>query len=170
MPNAEGKTTSASIRLAWETKTPLNVDPQMPHRLHIRPARNYTQSSPGRNRVLHGVLVLAVIVAGLLWRASFMPLPPSVAKYGGYTLWSLMVFLGLGFLLARASTLVVALLALTFSWGVEFSQLYQAPWIDAIRATLPGRLVLGSTFNLPDLPAYALGVGLGAWAEWRLRR
>jgi hypothetical protein len=119
--------------------------------------------------VLYAGLALAVVACGLLWRASFMPLPPVVTKYGGDALWALMVFVGFGFLLPRASTLVVALLALTFSWGVEFSQLYHAPWIDAIRATLPGRLVLGSTFNWPDLPAYALGVGVGVWAEWRLR-
>jgi hypothetical protein len=62
------------------------------------------------------------------------------------------------------------LLALAFAWGVEFSQLYHAPWIDAVRATLPGRLVLGTTFNWPDLLAYALGVGLGALEDWRLLR
>ena len=80
-----------------------------------------------------------------------------------------MVFAGFGFLLPRASTLVVALLALTFSWSVEFSQLYHAPWIDAIRATIPGKLVLGNTFNWLDLPAYAVGIALGALVEWRLR-
>jgi hypothetical protein len=80
-----------------------------------------------------------------------------------------MVFLGFGFLLPRAPTLTITMLALSFSWGVEFSQLYHAPWINAIRATIPGRLVLGSTFNWPDLPAYAIGIGAGAWAEWRLR-
>jgi hypothetical protein len=142
----------------------------MSHRLHIRPARNYAhQPSTTRNRVLYAGLALAVVAAGLLWRASFMPLPPVVSKYGGDALWALMVFVGFGFLLLRAPTLVVALLALTFSWGVEFSQLYHAPWIDALRATIPGRLVLGNTFNWPDLPAYAAGVALGAWAEWRLR-
>ena len=119
--------------------------------------------------MLYAGLALAVIAAGLLWRSGFIPLPPVVSKYGGDALWALMVFVGFGFLLPRARTLVVALLALTFSWGVEFSQLYHAPLIDAVRATLPGRLVLGSTFNWPDLPAYALGVGIGAWAEWRLR-
>lgn len=80
-----------------------------------------------------------------------------------------MVFVGFGFVFPRASTLTLALLALTFSWSVEFSQLYHAQWIDAVRATIPGRLVLGSTFNWPDLAAYALGIGLGAWTEWRLR-
>jgi hypothetical protein len=141
----------------------------MQHRLHIRPARIHAQVS-SRNRLLYAALAVAVVAAGLLWRASFMPLPPFLSKYGGDALWALMVFVGFGFLFHRASTLVAALLALTFSWGVEFSQLYHAPWIDAVRATLPGRLVLGSTFNWPDLPAYALGVVLGACVEWRLQR
>ena len=118
----------------------------------------------------YGVLAVAVVAAGLFWRSGFIPLPPVLSKYGGDALWALMVFVGCRFLLPRASTLTVALLALTFAWGVEFSQLYHAPWLDAVRATLPGRLVLGNTFNWPDLPAYALGIGLGAWAEWRWRR
>jgi hypothetical protein len=144
----------------------------MQHRLHIRPARNYTTRPPAssRNRVLYAVLAVAVVARGLLWRSGFIPLPPSLSNYGGDALWALMVFVGFGFLFSRASTLVVALLSLSFSWGVEFSQLYRAPWIDAVRATVPGRLVLGTTFNWPDLLAYALGIALGAWAEWCLRR
>jgi Protein of unknown function (DUF2809) len=140
----------------------------MPHRLHIRPARNYAPPS-SRNRVLYAALAVAVVAAGLLWRSGLIPLPPSLSNYGGDTLWALMVFVGFGFLLPRASTAMIALLALAFSWGVEFSQLYHAPGIDAIRATLPGRLVLGNTFNWIDLVAYALGIGLGAVVERRLR-
>lgn len=140
----------------------------MQHRLHIRPARNHTPPS-SRNRAVYAALAVAVVAAGLLWRSGFIPLPPDLSNYGGDALWALMVFAGCGFLFPRASTLTLALLALTFAWGIEFSQLYHAPWIDAVRATLPGRLVLGSTFNWPDLPAYALGVGIGAWAEWRWR-
>ena len=147
---------------------PLYVRPRMERHLHIRPSRSDNRPSP-RNRVLYAGLVLAVITAGMLWRSSFMPLPSVVSKYGGDALWALMVFVGFGFLVPRASTTVLSLMALTFSWGVELSQLYHAPWIDAVRATLPGRLVLGSTFNWPDLPAYALGIGLAAWAEWRWR-
>jgi len=140
----------------------------MQHRLHIRPARNYPPS-PRRNRAVYALLALAVVAAGLFWRSGVIPLPGWLSNYGGDALWAVMVFLGLGFLLPRASTLTVAMLALTFAWGVEFSQLYRAPWIDAIRATLPGRLVLGNTFNWPDLLAYAVGIACTAWAEWRLR-
>lgn len=140
----------------------------MQHRTHIRPARTYGPP-PSRSRILYALLAVAVIATGLLWRSGLIPLPPSLSNYGGDALWALMVFLGFGFLLPRTSTGMIALLALAFSWGIEFSQLYQAPWIDAIRATLLGRLMLGNTFNWIDLAAYALGIGLGAWAEWRLR-
>jgi hypothetical protein len=133
----------------------------MPHRLHIRPARNYAPPL-SRSRVLYAVLALAVVAAGLLWRSGLIPLPQWLSNNGGDALWALMVFLGFGFLMPRKTTGMIALLALAFSWGVEFSQLYHAPWIDSIRATLPGRLVLGSTFNWPDLIAYAVGIALGA--------
>ena len=137
----------------------------MQHRLHIIPARKYTSQTPTRSRGLYLVLAIAVLAVGLLWRSPLVNMPEGFSKYGGDALWALMVFVGFGFLLPRASMLTLALLALTFAWAVEFSQLYHAPWIDAVRATLPGRLILGTTFNWPDLPAYALGIGLGACCE-----
>lgn len=141
----------------------------MPYRLHIQPTRTYRLPA-SRSRALYGLLLAAVITTGLLWRSRLMPLPPFALKYGGDALWALMVFVGFGLLLPRRSTLLLAALAIGFSTAVEFSQLYHAPWIEALRATLPGRLILGSTFNWPDLPAYALGVALGACAEVCLRR
>jgi len=54
-----------------------------------------------------------------------------------------------------------ALIALAFSFLIEFSQFYHAPWIDAIRATTIGGLVLGFTFVWRDLLCYTVGVGLG---------
>ncbi len=126
------------------------------------PAQEYR---PPRSRPLQALLVVLVMVSGLIWRSHLIPLPPAVAKYGGDALWALLVFFGCGFVFSKTSTLRIALAALCFAWAVEFSQLYHAPWIDTIRATRIGRLVLGSTFNWPDLPAYALGIALGALAE-----
>lgn len=145
----------------------------MQHRLQIQPVWVYTRK-PARKRArirpLYVLLVIAVVAAGLFWRSGIIPLPQWLSNSGGDALWALMVFVGFGFLLPRTSTLALALLALGVAWGVEFSQLYRAPWIDAVRATIPGRLVLGNTFYGPDLIAYAVGVSLGAWAEWRWRR
>lgn len=92
-------------------------------------------------------------------------MPGFVVKYGGDALWSMVVFFALAMVFTRATTLRVALMAMVFSWSIEFLQLYHAPWIDSIRSTLLGRLVLGSTFNSPDLVAYAIGVVLASFAD-----
>jgi hypothetical protein len=125
---------------------------------------------PTRSRPLYIILSVLVIAAGLLWRSRFLPLPSFLTKYGGDALWALLIFVGLGFVFNKASTQRLAFGALCFSWAVEFSQLYHAPWIDMIRSTLPGRLILGSTFNWPDLPAYAFGIAIGAVVEFSFRR
>jgi Protein of unknown function (DUF2809) len=121
-----------------------------------------------RKRVHYVALSLAVVAAGLLWRSGLIPLPHALSNLGGDALWAMMVFFGFGFLLPQASPRRVAALALAFAWSIEFSQLYHAAWIDAIRDTIPGKLILGNTFNWPDLPAYAAGIALGLLIDWRL--
>jgi len=111
------------------------------------------------------LLTALVIGAGLLWRSGRLPLSSFVAKYGGDSLWALMVFLCFGFVFRRSSTLRISLAAVCFAWSVELLQLYHAPWIDAIRSTRPGQLVLGSSFNSPDLIAYVAGIAVGALGE-----
>jgi hypothetical protein len=54
--------------------------------------------------------------------------------------------------------------------AVELSQLYRAPWIDAIRATRAGGLVLGSGFDPRDLLAYLVGVAGAALIEAAVAR
>ena len=114
-----------------------------------------------RNRPIYATLAALVIGLGLLWRSGLFPLSDFLSKYGGDALWALVVFLGFGFIFSRSSTLRVGLIAICFAWSIEFSQLYHAPWIDAIRATRLGGLVLGSSFNVPDLFAYAVGIAIG---------
>ena len=114
---------------------------------------------------MYAVLAALVIATGLLWRSGLLPLPSFVAKYGGDSLWALVVFLCFGFAFRRSSTVRIGLSALCFAWSVEFLQLYHAPWIDSIRSTRVGRLVLGASFNSPDLIAYVIGIALGILAE-----
>lgn len=90
-----------------------------------------------------------------------------MSKYGGDALWALLVFCGFGFLFNRISTQRLSLVSLAFAWMIEFLQLYHAPWINSIRAMRLGHLGLGSTFNWPDLVAYALGIAIGALVEIR---
>lgn len=105
---------------------------------------------------------VAVVASGLLLRSSVLQAPPFLKKYGADALWALLVFLLIRFLGPRWKISRSAGVAVAISAGVEVSQLYHAPWIDALRATRLGALVLGSVFNWPDFPAYATGIAVGA--------
>lgn len=114
-----------------------------------------------RTRLLALGLTVLVVPLGLASRRKSLPWPTFFATYAGDTLWALLVFLLLRFLAPRRSALVVAAVALAFSFGIEFSQDLHTPWLDAARRTLPGRLVLGAGFLWSDLVCYSVGVLLG---------
>jgi len=127
-------------------------------------------SPPVRSRWRYAFAVAATIAVGLASRAYAAHLPWWLAKNAGDALYATMVFFGFGFLATRAKTSMVAFAAMAFCVAIEFMQLYRAPWIDAVRATTPGRLVLGQGFHAFDLVCYGLGVGLGVGLELAVRR
>jgi glycopeptide antibiotics resistance protein len=53
-------------------------------------------------------------------------------------------------------------IALTLSYAIELSQLYQAAWINGIRDTRLGGLLLGHGFLWSDLLCYTVGITFGA--------
>lgn len=118
-----------------------------------------------RNRTNYFLLTGVVIGTGLASRKFSGVLHDSINLYLGDTLWALMIYLMIAFLLPRQSIVKVAVLSLAFCFIIEISQLYHAPWIDAIRSTRLGGLVLGFGFLWSDLLAYSMGVALGAIFE-----
>jgi hypothetical protein len=133
------------------------------------PVAAHGEPPRARRRWRYAGAVAATIVAGLASRRYAAHLPWWLAKNAGDALYATMVFWGFGFLAPRAGTPRVALAAVAFCFAIELTQLYQAPWIDAVRATTPGRLVLGQGFHAFDLVCYVVGVGLGAALEIGLR-
>ena len=128
--------------------------------------------SQARSRFVYALLIFAVILLGLASRAqSVQPhLPQVIREYAGDTLWALTAFLGIGFLCPKLSTWRVAALAVGFALLIECSQLYHAPWIDALRHTRIGGLILGFGFLWSDLVCYAVGVACGVGLELISRR
>ena len=106
-----------------------------------------------------------VVPFGLASRRYAALLPEFLAEYAGDTLWAVMAFLGFGFIFRRWSILRVSATALLFSYAVEISQLYHAPWIDTVRHTWLGGLILGFGFLWSDILCYTVGVMLGAAVE-----
>lgn len=88
--------------------------------------------------------------------------PAWLAEYAGDALWAAAVYWGFALLRPRARVGLLLAMALATSVGVELSQLYRAPWLDAIRSTWPGALVLGQGFLWTDLALYSLGVATAA--------
>ena len=74
-------------------------------------------------------------------------------------------FTGFGLLFRHIRTETAAILSLSFCFLIECSQLYHAPWIDAIRSSTLGGLILGWQFVWSDIFAYTLGVCAAALLE-----
>jgi hypothetical protein len=121
-----------------------------------------SQNMPCRIRLFYTVATFGVMLTGFVSRQIPGMFPAILGRYPGDTLWALMVFLCYCTLLPHAKTHKVAVLALITAYTIEFSQLYQAPWVNSIRGTTLGYLVLGTTFNWPDLVAFTLGIVAGA--------
>lgn len=113
------------------------------------------------SRMRYTVFALLTIPLGLLSRNNQIPLPYLISEYGGDTLWALLVYFCFRILLPGGSALVVFAFTLLFSFFIEFSQIYQAPWINSIRANRLGGLILGYGFKFSDLICYSAGAGLG---------
>ncbi len=118
-----------------------------------------------RNLILYASLVLITICLGLLSRSSLLELPEILTLYAGDTLWAMMVFWLFCCVRRGMRTAGIALLALGFAFAIEFLQLYQAQWLNDIRHTRLGALVLGFGFKGSDLVCYTMGILMAAGAD-----
>ena len=118
----------------------------------------------------YAIAFIGVVALGLASRRYPGLFPAFLGKYPGDTLWALMVFCGLGLLNPGCSTARLAFYALLISYADELSQLYQAPWINQIRGTSIGHLILGSTFSWLDMLAYTVGAAIGVICKSAVER
>ncbi|MDF2531039.1 MAG: hypothetical protein K0Q65_620 [Clostridia bacterium] len=119
-----------------------------------------------RKRVSQAFYIITVILLGLASRRYGTLMPGWLAAYSGDVLWGLMVYLMVGFLQTKQKVLHTALFAFAFSALIEITQLYHAPWIDAIRSNKLGGLLLGYGFLWSDIICYGIGIATGAVLEF----
>jgi len=113
-----------------------------------------------RSRAVFLALAAVTIVIGLASRRFRRALPAAVGLYAGDVLWATMVYLLAAAIWPRASVRRLAVSTALFALAIELGQLYRAPWIDAVRGTRLGGLVLGFGFLWSDLACYAVGIAL----------
>ena len=114
-----------------------------------------------KQRIIYFSLFSITIGLGLMSKKFNLYLPDWLNLYLGDSLWGLMIFFAISFILVSYSLKKIVLLSLVVCYTVEFSQLYHANWIDKIRNTRVGHLILGNVFVWSDLVAYTLGIILG---------
>jgi hypothetical protein len=112
-------------------------------------------------RIALVVGMVCIIPLGYFVRFSKGLNAPLLQDIGGSLAYQILLMFGVAFLFPRLSLAKCAVGVLAFSCAVEFLQLWQAPFILEIRATWPGRVILGTTFIWADFPPYALGCLLG---------
>ncbi|MFD8982437.1 DUF2809 domain-containing protein [Streptomyces sp. NPDC059564] len=117
---------------------------------------------PVRTRTAAAGAGVVVVAAALGLRAVT---DGSLAKYGGDALYTVLLLALVVLVAPRVTPLRAAAIALAASWAVEFLQLSDVP-AELSRRSVIARLVLGSTFNAPDLFWYAVGAAAG----WLLLR
>jgi hypothetical protein len=123
-------------------------------------------------RTAPAVAAVVTVAAGLSVRSV---LGGDLAKYAGDALYALLIFWLVLVVAPRTRVWVAAVVAFGVSVAVELFQLTGVPAELGAQSAL-ARLVLGTTFNAPDLPFYAVGAALG-WAlhlavgsAWAARR
>ena len=118
-----------------------------------------------KQRIKYGILIIITIILGLLSRHI-----GGITLFIGDILWATMVYFGFRFLFISKPLKYIVATSLLFCYAIEFSQLYQAPWINNVRHTLIGALVLGEVFGWGDMLSYTVGVAIGVGVEMLSRR
>ncbi|MGL5756205.1 MAG: DUF2809 domain-containing protein [Paraclostridium sp.] len=114
-----------------------------------------------KKKIIYFISTVVVMTMGILSRKFMFVFPTIIAPFVGDMLWAMMVYFGFRFLLTKLSVLNTIIIAIAFSFSIEISQLYQANWINEIRGTTLGGLVLGHGFLFEDLISYSIGIILG---------
>lgn len=115
-----------------------------------------------KQRMIYLTVTGVVLVIGYLSR-QWSVRGSITHDYAGDAIWAAMIYCGFRFLIPAKPPVKALGFALLASWLIEFSQLYQAEWINSIRHTRLGGLILGFSFLWSDLLMYSLGI-FTAWA------
>ncbi len=123
-----------------------------------------------RPPALSAGLIVVTVLAGLAVRFVHLGLPAWIVKFGGSALWAVGIYFLCSTLLGTWRPAWNAALSGIIGTAIEFLKLYQAPWLDAIRVTVPGILILGRIFNWRDIVVYWVAIMVAAAFDHGLRR
>ena len=119
-------------------------------------------------RLFYLLGIFSSMILGLLSRKAGDTLPVFLADHAGDAIWAMMIYFGFRFLLPNKPLGLSLFLSACFCFCIEWSQIYQADWINSIRNTALGALVLGRGFLAIDLVRYSGGILLAGLVDWAI--
>ena len=112
------------------------------------------------------LLIIVAALLGILSRKYDSVLPEFLALYTGDTMWAFALYFLLSLFLLKRSFNFRFWLTCLIALIDEFSQLFHNPWLDELRSTTIGALVLGNTFVWTDLLCYLAGAVLAVIVDY----
>lgn len=113
------------------------------------------------DRIRFGLCLLITIVLGAV---SFFMRDTAFDNFANHAGGFFYVLAWIFFILMlslRLSSLKVCVLVFLGTCALEVLQLWHPPILEAIRSTLPGQVLIGTTFAWSDFPAYGVGAFIG---------
>jgi Protein of unknown function (DUF2809) len=126
---------------------------------------NHRHTTRSASRLRYIALASVTIALGLWVHRGGAVTSPVIRDVLGDALWAAMLLWLLSALAPDARPIRRGNVALLTCFSVEVSQLFHTPWLDAIRQTTLGHLVLGSGFDPRDFLAYTIGVAAALLIE-----
>ena len=121
-------------------------------------------------RLIYCISVVFLCWLALATRSHHQWFHPVIVIYGGDAIWAGMFLFFLRMIFLKPSLWKLALVNFVLGVSDEFTQLYRAPWANAIRETTIGRLLFGVGFLWSDILCYAVGTLLAFIIIWLAER
>lgn len=123
----------------------------------IGPSREHIVN---RCRISLAILLFVVALLGY-WLRFDAPIAATLRDGLGGAAYVIFFVLGIAIIKPASSAARIALIVLGVTCVLEFLQLWHPLWLERIRRTFLGRVLLGTTFDWTDFPPYLAGALIG---------
>jgi hypothetical protein len=110
--------------------------------------------------VKYFVATLSAMLIGYASRQFYPTSGTFIHDYVGDAIWAGMIYWGFRTIQNQITFLKSAIYAIIFCFAIECLQLYHATWIETLRHTKLGGLILGFEFLWSDLLSYTIGISI----------
>lgn len=110
-----------------------------------------------RYRFILFLAIIIIIPLGLVCKFYKGPLDEWLNNYSGGIFYEIFWILLVILINPKIKPSIATIWVFMITVLLEFMQLWHPPFLEAIRATLIGRLLIGTTFDWWDFPHYMLG-------------